>query len=129
LSNRSFYSAAFAGGHNGLKSIDERLGNSNTGYHRIRIGIGKPSKLDAKGKTIDHVLSPYTDEEKRPPEMQELQEELHRDPPYHSGEVTGPGTLYCGACNEALHFHHTARVPACPHCDNDTFRRWPLQKD
>lgn len=29
-----------AGGHNGLKSIDQSLGNPN--YHRLRIGIGHP---------------------------------------------------------------------------------------
>ena len=60
-------------------------------------------------------------------EWAELQNELQRDPPYHSGEVTGPGTLYCSACNEALHFHHPARIPPCPHCANETFRRWPLE--
>ena len=60
-------------------------------------------------------------------EWLELQEELEKDPPYHSGEVTGPGTLYCSSCNEPLHFHHTARIPACPKCDNETFRRWPLE--
>ena len=58
-------------------------------------------------------------------EWAELNNELQRDPPYHSGEVTGPGSLYCSACNEALHFHHTARIPPCPHCQNETFRRWP----
>jgi hypothetical protein len=62
-------------------------------------------------------------------EWAELNNELKRDPPYHSGEVTGPGTLYCSTCNEALHFHHTARIPACPHCNNETFRRWPVEKD
>jgi len=61
-------------------------------------------------------------------EWVELQNELQQDPPYHSGEVTGPGTLYCAACNEAVHFHHTARIPACPQCENETFRRWPLDR-
>jgi predicted RNA-binding Zn-ribbon protein involved in translation (DUF1610 family) len=60
-------------------------------------------------------------------EWAELQRELQQDPPYHSGEVTGPGSLYCAACNQALHFHHTARIPACPHCGNESFRRWPLE--
>ncbi len=60
-------------------------------------------------------------------EWTELQEELEKDPPYHSGEVTGPGTLYCSACGEALHFHHTARIPPCPKCRNGTFRRWPVE--
>jgi hypothetical protein len=60
-------------------------------------------------------------------EWAELEQELKRDPPYHTGEVTGPGTLYCSSCNEALHFHHTARIPPCPHCRNSTFRRWPVE--
>jgi ssDNA-binding Zn-finger/Zn-ribbon topoisomerase 1 len=59
-------------------------------------------------------------------EWLELQEELQRDPPYHAGEITGPGSLYCTTCNEALHFHHTARIPECPKCGNGTFRRWPV---
>lgn len=58
-------------------------------------------------------------------EWAELNSELQRDPPYHSGEITGPGTLYCGSCNEALQFHYTARIPLCPQCQSDTFRRWP----
>ncbi len=61
-------------------------------------------------------------------EWVELQHELEQDPPYHSGEVTGPGTLYCSACNEALHFHHTARIPPCPKCKSGNFRRWPTVK-
>ncbi len=60
-------------------------------------------------------------------EWVELQQELERDPPYQSGEVTGPGTLYCSACNEALHFHQTARIPACPQCGGGTLRRWPTE--
>jgi hypothetical protein len=60
-------------------------------------------------------------------EWAELQQELKKDPPYHSGEVTGPGSLYCSSCNEALHFHHTSRIPVCPNCANETFRRWPVQ--
>ena len=60
-------------------------------------------------------------------EWMELQHELEQDPPYHSGEVTGPGTLYCSACNESLHFHHTARIPPCPKCRSGNFRRWPTE--
>jgi len=40
------------GGHNGLKSIDEHLGSVLTGYHRIRIGVGK-DPLDVKGHVLD----------------------------------------------------------------------------
>ncbi len=60
-------------------------------------------------------------------ELTQLREELKRDMPYHTGEITGPGTLHCGACNETLHFHRTARIPPCPKCHGTTFRRWPVE--
>ena len=42
-----------AGGHNGLKSLDEHIGNA---YSRIRIGVGRPA---LKEETADYVLSPF----------------------------------------------------------------------
>jgi peptidyl-tRNA hydrolase, PTH1 family len=47
-----------AGGHNGLKSIIEALGQD---YPRLRIGIGR----DHEGDAIERVLSPFSDEELR----------------------------------------------------------------
>jgi PTH1 family peptidyl-tRNA hydrolase len=41
------------GGHNGLRSIDPRIG---TGYRRIRLGIGHPGHKDA---VIHHVLNTF----------------------------------------------------------------------
>ena len=55
-----------AGGHNGLKSLDESLGKEQTGYLRIRIGIGHPSTVGEKMSRIspaDYVLLPFTDQE------------------------------------------------------------------
>lgn len=50
-----------AGGHNGLKSIDASLGAGQTGYHRIRIGIGRP---EVPGPSVvDYVLQPFSDSE------------------------------------------------------------------
>ncbi len=46
------------GGHNGLKSIDQLLGNNN--YARLRIGIGDEF---AKGRQIDYVLGKWNEEE------------------------------------------------------------------
>ena len=52
-----------AGGHNGLKNIDECLGNNS--YARLRIGI---SDNFAKGRQVDYVLGKWTsDEEKELP--------------------------------------------------------------
>jgi PTH1 family peptidyl-tRNA hydrolase len=53
-----------AGGHNGLRSLDECLGAGKSGYIRIRMGIGQP--LLPSGKRVSaekHVLEAFTDEE------------------------------------------------------------------
>lgn len=46
-----------AGGHNGLKSIEESLGTQE--YQRLKLGIGEPSV----GYLEDYVLMPFTKEE------------------------------------------------------------------
>lgn len=46
------------GGHNGLRSIEETIGR---GYHRLRLGIGRPA---ASGEAqVGHVLGPFLAEE------------------------------------------------------------------
>jgi PTH1 family peptidyl-tRNA hydrolase len=54
-----------AGGHNGIKSLDEHLGKEQVGYHRIRIGIGHPSQIPALARMspADYVLQPFRNEE------------------------------------------------------------------
>lgn len=49
--------AGGSGGHNGLKSLDQCIGND---YHRIRIGVGRPV---AKDDVSDYVLSAFSKEE------------------------------------------------------------------
>ena len=53
-----------SGGHNGLKSIIEKLKTSN--FNRIRIGIGSPQSIKGTNKlnTISHVLGNISPEEK-----------------------------------------------------------------
>jgi PTH1 family peptidyl-tRNA hydrolase len=51
------------GGHNGLKSIDAHVGAQATGYHRARLGIGKPGPLDPPMDTADYVLGQFRDDE------------------------------------------------------------------
>ncbi len=46
------------GGHNGLKNIDQLLGNSS--YARLRIGIGDNYR---KGQQVDYVLGQWTKQE------------------------------------------------------------------
>ncbi len=42
---------------------------------------------------------------------------------WHTGEITGPGTLVCSNCGKELHFHKTGRIPPCPQCTKTLFRR------
>ena len=57
-----------AGGHNGLKSIIERLGTKD--FHRLRIGVGD----NRQGKDLaDHVLSKF-----RPDEKNQVQESIDK---------------------------------------------------
>lgn len=47
-----------AGGHNGLKHIEQTLGHNN--YPRLRFGVGDTFH---KGKQVDYVLSKFTEDE------------------------------------------------------------------
>ena len=42
---------------------------------------------------------------------------------YHTGELTGLGTLVCNQCGRALHFHKPNRIPPCPKCQGTHFHR------
>ncbi len=54
-----------SGGHNGVKSIHECLGNSN--YYRLKLGVGHSRDLtdpEYKKPTSSYVLSPFTEKER-----------------------------------------------------------------
>lgn len=51
------------GGHNGLKSMDECLGSLNTGYVRVRLGIGHPRNFNPHLDVADYVLGKIPDSE------------------------------------------------------------------
>lgn len=42
---------------------------------------------------------------------------------WQTGETTGIGTLQCNQCDQLIHFQKTGRVPPCPRCKNNTFKR------
>ena len=48
------------GGHNGLKSIDSKIGNN---YHRIRIGISHPRDINPNQDVASYVLSKFSPED------------------------------------------------------------------
>ena len=54
-----------SGGHNGLKSVIEKLQTTN--FNRIRIGIGSPPLIERTNhfNTVSHVLGKISEEEKK----------------------------------------------------------------
>ena len=46
---------------------------------------------------------------------------------YHTGELTGMGTLVCEQCGEKLHFHKPGHIPPCPKCNSIRFHRQSLE--
>ncbi|VUD68911.1 hypothetical protein TDB9533_04271 [Thalassocella blandensis] len=42
---------------------------------------------------------------------------------YHTGQVTGPGTLMCRHCSKEMNFKKSGNIPPCPSCKKTEFRR------
>jgi hypothetical protein len=59
-------------------------------------------------------------------ELQELSQMAQRAE-YHTGEITGPGTLKCDDCDEVLHFRKPGRIPPCPRCRGFKYHRRPVE--
>ena len=56
-------------------------------------------------------------------QLKELARQAREASLYHTGEVTGPGTLLCTACGKEIHFRKTGRIPPCPGCSGTSFSR------
>jgi hypothetical protein len=56
-------------------------------------------------------------------ELEKLAGEAREASLYHTGEVTGPGTLVCIGCGKELHFHKAGHIPPCPQCHGTRFQR------
>lgn len=56
-------------------------------------------------------------------ELMMLEEQARRADQYHTGEITGIGTLHCATCGQAVHFHSTGHIPPCPKCHATRFTR------
>lgn len=56
-------------------------------------------------------------------ELAQLRERARQAELYHSGEVTGPGTLRCPSCGQLLHLQRTSHIPPCPKCHGGSFER------
>ena len=52
-----------------------------------------------------------------------LKEDAQQASAYHTGEITGPGTLVCDQCGEKLRFRRAGKIPPCPKCHTTAFHR------
>lgn len=56
-------------------------------------------------------------------ELEQFQNPPRKPVEYHSGEITGPGTLVCTQCGHQVSFITTGEIEPCPECKNTTFQR------
>jgi uncharacterized protein YbaR (Trm112 family) len=56
-------------------------------------------------------------------ELMELEERARMAGKYHTGEITGIGSLVCEQCGQVVHFHATGHIPPCPRCHATLFTR------
>jgi len=56
-------------------------------------------------------------------ELKQLEQQANAVGEWHTGEITGIGTLVCMKCDEELHFHKTGHIPPCPKCHGSRFKR------
>ena len=76
------------------------------------------------GQVEDRVLELFSSvADKTKLELLRLKERARHAGEYHTGEVTGIGTLHCSSCGQAIHFHKTTRIPPCPKCHGTAFGR------
>ena len=55
-------------------------------------------------------------------DLLKLETEAQLPTTYHTGEITGIGTLECTQCSKHYHFTQTGHIPPCS-CNNTTFSR------
>lgn len=56
-------------------------------------------------------------------ELAKLAQRANNASLYHTGEVTGPGTLVCSQCGKEMHFKKTGHIPPCSGCKGTNFQR------
>lgn len=56
-------------------------------------------------------------------ELRQLADQARVAQQYHTGEITGIGTLVCDSCETEMHFKKTGRIPPCPKCHHTQFKR------
>lgn len=90
-----------------------RTGHELSDWLHMDLELIEHALLDLIGKAADRTQL----------DMLKFEEETLRAREYHTGEVTGPGTLRCRDCGEELNFQKPGHIPPCPHCHGTSFER------
>ncbi len=61
-------------------------------------------------------------------ELDQLKQASTEHARYHTGEVTGPGTLECVECGKLIAYPTTSVIFRCPDCSHDIFKRPPVKR-
>jgi hypothetical protein len=56
-------------------------------------------------------------------ELKHLEKAKQRFDEWHTGEITGIGTLHCERCGTKIHFENAGHIPPCPKCHATVFGR------
>lgn len=90
-----------------------KSGNELRDWLRFDLEVVEDALLQIFSQMVDHTRVA----------LDELQRRADTLGEWHTGEVTGIGTLECKGCGEKLHFHQTGHIPPCPKCHGTRFRR------
>ena len=90
-----------------------KSGNELRDWLRFDLEVVEDALLQIFSQMVDHTRVALDDLERRANEVGE----------WHTGEITGIGTLQCKSCGELMHFHNTGHIPPCPKCHGSKFRR------
>jgi len=55
--------------------------------------------------------------------LMKFEAETKANSEYHTGQITGAGTLVCTECGEVLHFKKSGHIPPCPKCRHTVYTR------
>lgn len=91
---------------------------SETG-HELKDWLGFETAL-LESEVLDLLLKAADDTTLK---LIQLKENAQQATRYHTGEITGLGTLVCDQCSEQLHFHRAGKIPPCPKCHATRFHR------
>ncbi len=91
----------------------DKSGQELRDWLQFDINVVESTLLDIFSNMVDHTREA----------LDELKQRADAIGEWHTGEVTGIGTLQCKSCGEVMHFEKTGHIPPCPKCHGTKYRR------